>query len=130
MHTVDFVTPTPVKSKFHFENNKRAKALNSNIFVNNNNDVIKTIQEQERSDLLPGCELRDKSAINPLFNLHLDGEKLKEMNKIRIKYKYKFKEEYSQEGMDSDRKHGLTMGNNKLTIGNEDFITKKSVDTG
>lgn len=118
----DFVTPTPAKSKFHFENNVKAAALNSNLFLNNNYDVIKTIQEQEDSDLLPGCELRDGSVVNPLFDLHLDGEKLRKMNEVGIEYK--FKKEYSQDEMNSDREHGMTMGNNKSTIGKEEFINK------
>lgn len=118
----DFVTPTPVKSNFMFENNTKAAVHNSNLFGVNNYDVIKTIEEQRDSELTPGCELRSSEVINPIFDLHLDGERLKKMNDSGIEYK--FKEEYTQEEMNTDRIHGMTMGNNKSTLGKEEFIQK------
>jgi len=44
-----------------------------------NGNVSSVLDNEKGSILTPGSEFRNKEIINPLFDLHEDGEKLKEI---------------------------------------------------
>ena len=83
------ICPPPQKSQFIFENTEEAAAKNSALMMSFNGDVSAILNNEKGSTLSPGSEFRDEGVINPLFDLHEDGDKLKDLIKHGASYVFK-----------------------------------------
>jgi len=58
-----------------FKNTEEAAINNSALIMSFNGNVSSVLDNEKGSTLTPGSEFRNKEIINPLFDLHEDGEK-------------------------------------------------------
>jgi len=85
------ISPPPQQSQFIFENTEEAAKKNSALIMSFIGDISAVLNNEKGSTLSPGSEFRDNEVINPLFDLHDDGDKLKELIKHGALY-------YNREG--------------------------------
>jgi len=70
----------------------------------------------------PGSEFRNKEIINPLFDLHEDGEKLKEIIEKGASYIFKDGTEQTEDERHSDIIAAVEKGNNLFARGKESLL--------
>ena len=89
--------------------------------------VVAPANQEENTSIYPENKFRDLKFIEPLFDLHENGDKLKEIVLNGASYHFDSSIDYSAEQAEEDLYFNIDRGNNKSTMGNEEFITK-SID--
>ena len=116
------ICPPPQKSQFIFENTEEAAAKNSALMMSFNGDVSAVLNNEKGSTLSPGSEFRDEGVINPLFDLHEDGDKLKDLIKHGASYVFKEGTEQTEDERLADITSAVIQGNNHSTRGKEKLL--------
>ena len=116
------ICPPPQKSQFVFENTDEAAKKNSALLMSFDGDVAAVLDNEKGSTLSPGSEFRDNDVINPLFDLHEDGDKLKELIKHGASYVFKEGTEQTEDERLADITAAVTQGNNHSTRGKEKLL--------
>ena len=114
------VGPSP--SLFQFENNANSAKHNLNVLESVNFDIAKAVENEKGSCLSPNTEFRDIAVIGPLFDLHRDGCKLLTITTEGASYPFDDSLEYTEELARDDLIAAIHKGNNKSTIGKEEFL--------
>ena len=121
------IIKAPVKSNIIFQNTESAANHNAEVLgkVNFDWDVVK--KQEENTSIHPENKFRELKYIKPLFDLHENGDKLKEIVLNGASYHFDPSIDHSTEQAEEDFYFNIDRGNNKTTMGNEDFIMK-SID--
>jgi len=121
------MTKAPAKSNIIFENTEHAANHNAQVLKNTNFDWDIFKKQEVNTSIDPENEFRELQYIKPLFDLHENGEKLTDIVLNGTSYHLDKSVNYSAEQADEDLFFNIERGNNKSTIGNEDFITKSLI---
>ena len=116
------ICPPPQKSQFVFENTEEAAKKNAALMMSFNGDVSAVLDNEKGSTLSPGSEFRDNEVINPLFDLHEDGDKLKELIEHGASYVFKEGTEQTEDERLADITAAVIQGNNHSTRGKEELL--------
>ena len=114
------LTSTPGKSNFCFQNKAIAAKLNTSTLANHNFDLQAAISADNNSICNTNSEFRHKSVTFPLFDLHKNGDKLKDMYTHGIQYP--IQDTYPERK--SDLNKAILESNNGSARGKDEFIAK------
>jgi len=132
--TYSSICPPPQHSQFVFKNTEEAVIKNSALIMSFDGNVSAVLDNKKGSTLTPGSEFRNEEFINPLFDLHEDGEKLKEIIEKGASYIFKDGTEQTEDERRSDIIAAVEKGNNHSARGKESLLktryTKKSKEEG
>ena len=116
------ICPPPQHSQFVFKNTEEAAIKNSALIMSFDGNVSAVLDNEKGSTLTPGSEFRNKEFINPLFDLHEDGEKLKEIIEKGASYIFKDGTEQTEDERRSDIIAAVEKGNNHSARGKESLL--------
>jgi len=85
-------------------------------------NVSAVLDNKKGSTLTPGSEFRNKETINPLFDLHKDGEKLKEIIEKGTSYIFKDGTEKIEDERLTDIITAVEKGSNHSARGKESLL--------
>lgn len=117
-------TRAPSISSIIFQNTEEAANLNGQALKLVNFDWDIFVKKETNTCLHPENEFREMKFIEPLFDLHENGIKLKEIVQEGASYHIDISIEYTEEQADENFYFYIDRGNNKSIEGNEDFIKK------
>jgi hypothetical protein len=117
--------PPPLKSKFEFKNTAEAAKKNAHLLLHFKGNLQDAIDADGNSCLSPSTEFRQLEFIQPLLDLHEDGQKLVDIVSQGVSYPMRSDIDYTEELRISDVKAAIAQGNNKSTSGHDKLIQSK-----
>jgi len=110
---------------FTFENTEEAAKRNKLLISKFKGDIPSAIQADGNSCLSPSTKFRQQKYIQPLSDLHEDGQKLINIVKNGASYPMRQDIDYTDALRLSDIKAAIAQGNNKSTAGHEKLVQSK-----
>ena len=117
--------PPPSRSKFEFKNTTEAAKKNDLLLLHFKGNLQEAINADRNNCLSPSTEFCQLKFIQPLLNLHEDGQKLIDIVTNCVSYPMRSNVEYTDELKVSDVKAAIAQGNSKSTTGHEKLIQSK-----